>query len=88
MLRYAPHNDRIHYTLTPAEQLPFETGFFDLLTVSSGVHWFDIERFIAEARRVLKSKGWLVPSLLRHGTRVIPGRAKTSHPRGLILSKS
>jgi ubiquinone/menaquinone biosynthesis C-methylase UbiE len=60
MLRYAPRNDRIHYTLTPAEQLPFDAGFFDLLTVSSGVHWFDIGRFIAEARRVLKSKGWLV----------------------------
>jgi ubiquinone/menaquinone biosynthesis C-methylase UbiE len=59
MLRYAPHDDRIHYTLTPAEQLPFD-AFFDLLTVSSGVHWFDIGLFIAEARRVLKTKGWLV----------------------------
>jgi ubiquinone/menaquinone biosynthesis C-methylase UbiE len=59
MLRYAPHKDLIHYTLAPAEELPFEAGFFDLLTVSSGVHWFDIGQFIAEARRVLKSKGWL-----------------------------
>src|SRR5580693_7730042 len=51
MLRYAPHKDRIHYTLTPAEQLPFDAGFFALLTVSSGVHWFDIGRLIAEVRR-------------------------------------
>jgi ubiquinone/menaquinone biosynthesis C-methylase UbiE len=60
MLRYAPHNDRIHYTLTPAEELPFDADFFPLLTVSSGVHWFDIEKFIIEARRVLVTGGWLV----------------------------
>ena len=33
---------------------------FDLITVSSGVHWFDIDKFLPEARRILKSRSWLV----------------------------
>jgi len=46
--------------LAPAEQQPFADNFFDLITVSSGVHWFDIDRFLTEANRLLKSKGCLV----------------------------
>jgi ubiquinone/menaquinone biosynthesis C-methylase UbiE len=60
MLQYAPHKDIIHYALAPAEQQPFDDQSFDLITVSSGVHWFDIDRFLAEARRLLKRNGWLV----------------------------
>ena len=60
MLRWAPKDDRIHYTLAPAEQQPFPNNDFDLVTVGSGVHWFDIDRFLAEALRLLKSKAWLV----------------------------
>jgi ubiquinone/menaquinone biosynthesis C-methylase UbiE len=33
---------------------------FDLLTVCSGVHWFNIDAFLAEAYRILKSDGWLI----------------------------
>ncbi len=60
MLAFAPHRDIIHYALAPAEQQPFPSGFFDLVTVSSGVHWFDISRFLEEAHRLLRSCGWLV----------------------------
>jgi ubiquinone/menaquinone biosynthesis C-methylase UbiE len=31
-----------------------------MITVGSGVHWFDIDRFLQEAYRLLKSKSWLV----------------------------
>ncbi len=60
MLRLARRDDRINYTVAPAEKQPFKDNFFDLITVSSGVHWFDIDRFLEEANRLLKSKAWLV----------------------------
>lgn len=60
MLNLALQKDKIHYSIAPAEQQPFADSSFDLVTVSSGVHWFDIDAFLAEARRLLKSKCWLV----------------------------
>jgi ubiquinone/menaquinone biosynthesis C-methylase UbiE len=60
MLKLAPHRDKINYSMAPAEQQPFADNSFDLITVSSGVHWFDIDKFLIEANRLLKSKSWLV----------------------------
>jgi ubiquinone/menaquinone biosynthesis C-methylase UbiE len=60
MLNHALQPDKVHYSIAPAEQQPFSDHYFDLITVSSGVHWFDIDRFLAEANRLLKSKAWLV----------------------------
>lgn len=60
MLDQAPRHDRIEYVEAPAEDLPFDTGSFDLITVSSAFHWFDRARFLSEARRVLRASGWLV----------------------------
>lgn len=59
MLSLAHAPDKIRYSIAPAEQQPFDDQFFDLITVSSGVHWFDIDRFLAEVRRLLKPGGWL-----------------------------
>jgi ubiquinone/menaquinone biosynthesis C-methylase UbiE len=42
-----------------AETLPFASGSFDAITVSSGVHWFDQPRFFLEARRLLRPTGWI-----------------------------
>lgn len=60
MLNFAYQSDKIHYSIAPAEQQPFTDNNFDLITVSSGVHWFDINKFLIEANRLLKSKSWLV----------------------------
>ena len=60
MLNFASHPDKIHYSIASAEQQPFADNSFDLITVSSGVHWFDIDKFLIEASRLLKSKSWLV----------------------------
>ena len=60
MLNFAPQSDQIHYSIASAEQQPFTDNSFDLITVSSGVHWFDIDKFLIEANRLLKSKSWLV----------------------------
>lgn len=47
------------FAVSEAEQLPFSSGTFDLVTVSSGVHWFNQRVFFAEAARVLVPRGWL-----------------------------
>jgi len=60
MLNLAAHTDKINYSVASAEQQPFSDNSFDLITVSSGVHWFDIDKFLIEANRLLKSKSWLV----------------------------
>lgn len=60
MLNFASQSDKIHYSIASAEQQPFTDNNFDLITVGSGVHWFDIDKFLIEANRLLKSKSWLV----------------------------
>jgi SAM-dependent methyltransferase len=53
-------DDRITYREAPAEQLPFADGTFDLITVCGAINWIDRTRFLPEARRVLKDRGWLI----------------------------
>jgi ubiquinone/menaquinone biosynthesis C-methylase UbiE len=60
MLNFASQQYKIHYSIASAEQQPFPDNHFDLITVSSGVHWFNIDKFLIEANRLLKSKSWLV----------------------------
>ncbi len=60
MLNLAPKMGGIKYTIAPAEEQPFPDNSFDLITVSSGIHWFDIDKFLIEACRLLKSKSWLI----------------------------
>lgn len=59
MVRLAPSSQNTVLALGEAEKLPFPSDAFELVTVSSGVHWFDQETFFAEAARVLVSRGWL-----------------------------
>ena len=49
--------ERVVYRVAPAEQAPFEDASVDLVSVAQALHWFDIDRFHAEARRVLKPGG-------------------------------
>ena len=60
MLREAPRAEGIRYVEAYAEHLPFRDGSFDLLTASLAFHWFDRARFLAEAQRLLRPRGWLV----------------------------
>jgi SAM-dependent methyltransferase len=60
MLSQAQPHPAVEYRSGYAEALPFGQGAFDLLTVCSAYHWFDQERFLAEAARVLRVGGWLV----------------------------
>jgi SAM-dependent methyltransferase len=49
----------IEYRVEPAERVSLETHSVDLVTAATAVHWFDLEAFYAEARRVLKLHGVL-----------------------------
>jgi len=56
-----PH-ERVEYRVAPAETSMIESGTVDLIMVAQALHWFDLDRFYAEARRVLKSDGVLAAS--------------------------
>lgn len=45
--------------VAPAEESGLETESADLVTVAQALHWFDVDRFFAEAIRVLKPGGVL-----------------------------
>ncbi len=60
MLTHARRTPRTGYVTGRAEELPFRTGSFDLLTVSLAFHWLDRERFLTEALRILGRTGLLV----------------------------
>ena len=44
----------ITYQLSPAEQTPFANQTFDLITVAQALHWFNVNAFHEEVRRVAK----------------------------------
>ena len=56
-----PH-ERVEYRVASAENSRIEPATVDLIMVAQALHWFDLERFYAEARRVLKSDGVLAAS--------------------------
>ncbi|MHB1590464.1 MAG: class I SAM-dependent methyltransferase [Sulfuricella sp.] len=49
----------IEYRVAPAEACGLAGASVDLITVAQALHWFDLDRFYAEARRVLKPAGVL-----------------------------
>ncbi len=49
----------VEYRVEPAECSTLHTGSIDLVFVSQAMHWFDLERFYAEVRRVLRPGGLL-----------------------------
>lgn len=46
-----PHA-RVSYSVAPAERSGLADASVDLVTVAQALHWFDVEAFYAEARRV------------------------------------
>jgi SAM-dependent methyltransferase len=54
-----PH-PRIRYAVAPAETSGLADGSVDLVTVAQALHWFDVEAFYAEARRVARPEALLV----------------------------
>ncbi len=51
--RAAPHL-RVDYRVAPAERSGLDAGCADLVTVAQALHWFDLDRFWQEVRRVAR----------------------------------
>jgi SAM-dependent methyltransferase len=56
-LASAERSENIEYRCVPAEASGLDAASIDLLTVAQAIHWFDLDRFYAEARRVLRPGG-------------------------------
>jgi len=49
----APH-ERITYCVAPAGDSPLADASADLVTVAQALHWFDLDAFYAEVRRIVR----------------------------------
>jgi SAM-dependent methyltransferase len=58
----AEQHERIEYRVAPAEHSTLDSSTVDLIMVAQALHWFDLNQFYSEARRVLKSNGVLAAS--------------------------
>jgi ubiquinone/menaquinone biosynthesis C-methylase UbiE len=59
MLEHASPHPQVLYCAGVAEAAPFAAGSFELVAAGLALHWFDRDRFLAEALRVLTPGGWL-----------------------------
>ncbi len=53
-LNLAPQIENIHYHCWPAEKTDLPDASVDLITVAQALHWFDLDTFYKEVRRVAK----------------------------------
>jgi ubiquinone/menaquinone biosynthesis C-methylase UbiE len=67
-----PH-PRIEYRVAPAEASGLPDNAVDLITVAQALHWFDLDRFYAEVRRVLRPAGVL--AVWTYGVLAVEGEA-------------
>lgn len=71
-----------------AEQLPFDAGVFDVVTVATAFHWFDSDRALPEIARVLREGGglgliWNVRSRTEPWTRALSALLRSVRPASL-----
>src|SRR5262245_13093675 len=58
----AQSHERVVYRVAPAENSGIGSATIDLIIVAQALHWFDLDRFYGEVRRVLKPDGILAAS--------------------------
>jgi SAM-dependent methyltransferase len=58
-IAHATPHARVSYAVALADASGLEAGSVDLVTVAQSLHWFPLDRFLAEARRVLAPGGAL-----------------------------
>jgi SAM-dependent methyltransferase len=56
-----PH-EQVEYRVAAAENSGIQSGTIDLIMVAQALHWFDLDRFYAEAQRVMKPDGVVAAS--------------------------
>lgn len=70
-IAHAEARSNIDYRVEPAEQCSLADASADLVCVGQALHWFDLVRFHAEVRRVLK-RGGLIAEWTYADCRVTP----------------
>src|SRR5437773_3799316 len=58
----AVSHEGVEYRVAAAENSGIQSGTIDLIMVAQALHWFDLDRFYAEVRRVFKRDGVLAAS--------------------------
>lgn len=58
-LNAALRKENISYYCWPAEKTPLADNSVDLITVAQSLHWFNLDEFYKEARRVIKRMSYL-----------------------------
>ena len=58
-IAYSEKRENIIYKIERAENTSFYEFQFDLITVAQAIHWFDLDRFFKEVKRVAKNEGIL-----------------------------
>ena len=58
----AQAHERVEYRVARAEESALESASIDLIMVAQALHWFDLDRFYDEVRRVLKKNSVLAAS--------------------------
>jgi SAM-dependent methyltransferase len=53
----AEAHERVEYRVAPAENSGLDSTTIDIVLVAQALHWFDLGRFYAEVKRVLKPSG-------------------------------
>ena len=61
-IRNAQAQERVGYRVAPAENSGIESETVDLIMVAQALHWFELDRFYREARRVLTTDGVIAAS--------------------------
>lgn len=59
LLEHAPRLPNVTYAQAPAEHTALANASVDLVTVAQAIHWFDLNAFWREVRRVVKLGGIL-----------------------------
>ncbi|PYL01954.1 MAG: SAM-dependent methyltransferase, partial [Verrucomicrobia bacterium] len=62
----AQRHPGISYRVAPSEASGIDPGSVDLILVAQALHWFDMDRFFTEAKRVSKESGILAVSTYTH----------------------
>jgi SAM-dependent methyltransferase len=56
-IAHAIPNPQVRYSVQPAEKTELAARSFDAVCVAQALHWFDLDRFYAEVKRVLRPGG-------------------------------
>jgi SAM-dependent methyltransferase len=58
-IRQAERHPRVKFVVAPAERCPLPDRSVNMVTVAQALHWFDLEKFYTEVRRVCRPGGYL-----------------------------